>query len=321
LLVPFTEASDYDESAVSELVALRYTKIPFTSLFADARFEQQTIGQSGQFAASDNIFSKAVFLERTDFSSQSSDLRLGFNTSPWRAVSFSSHYRRYESDSQYDNGPLVEPEPTGYPGFINSRHLTTDEVEGKVIWHATTQFKTILSYQYLTTDYEVSTEPFLSFGNVVSPGGGLTAGQENSHLVSLNATFTPMRRLFLSSTFSYQNSMTTTATHGSPSIQPYEGDTYTLLVNGTYVLNEFTDLFANYGFSAADYRQNNFAAGVPMGIEYRRNSAQIGVTRRFGKNVSARLQYRFDDYDEPSSGGQSNFRAHTVLGTLTMYFR
>jgi hypothetical protein len=102
---------------------------------------------------------------------------------------------------------------------------------------------------------------------------------------------------------------------------PYQGNTYTVLVNGTYVVNEFTDLFANYAFSAANYRQNNFAGGVPMGIEYQRNSAQVGVTRRLGKNTSARLQYRFDDYDEPSSGGQVNYRAHTVLATLTMQFR
>ena len=320
LLIPFTEASDYDQTRVAEIVSLRYTKIPFTSLFAEARFEQQTIGQYEQFSAPDNIFNKALFLERTDFSSHSSDLRFGFNTSPWRAVSFSAHYRRYENDSEYDNAPLVQPEPTAYPGFIRSRDLITDEVEAKLTWHATPRFKTILSYQYRATDYDLNTASFLSFGNVVSPGGGLLSGQDNSHVFSINATFTPVRRLYLSSTFSYQNSSTITATHASPSIEPYEGDIYTGLVNATYVLNEFTDLFANYAVSQANYSQNNFAAGVPLGIEYRRHTAQMGVARRFGKNTLAKLQYRFDDYTEPSSGGEVDYRAHSVFGSVTVRF-
>jgi hypothetical protein len=322
--IPFTEASDYDQTCITEFVSLRYTKIPFTSLFAEARFEQQTIGQFEEFAQPDNIdiFNKAVFLERTDFSSHAADLRFGFNTSPWQALSLSAHYRRYENDSDYDNSPLIQPgTPTAYPGFIRSRDLITDEVEGKLTWNASSRFKAILSYQYHATDYSLSTAPFSSFGNEISPGGGLLAGQDNSHVFSINGTFTPIRRLYLSSTFSYQNSFTRTATQGSPSIESYEGDTYTVLLNGSYVFNEFTDLFANYAFSEANYRQNNFTAGVPMGIEYQRNSAQIGLTRRFGKNASAKLQYRFDDYKEPSSGGQVNYRAHTVLATLTMRFQ
>src|SRR5262249_51638927 len=41
-----TLASDYDLSSFSETISLRYTKIPFTALFADARAQQQSIGQS-----------------------------------------------------------------------------------------------------------------------------------------------------------------------------------------------------------------------------------------------------------------------------------
>ncbi|HEX4644709.1 MAG TPA: c-type cytochrome domain-containing protein, partial [Verrucomicrobiae bacterium] len=43
---PATFSSDYDKSSVQENLALRYTKIPFTTLFAEARLEQQRIGQS-----------------------------------------------------------------------------------------------------------------------------------------------------------------------------------------------------------------------------------------------------------------------------------
>ena len=135
VIVPFTVGSDYDETSVQENLSLRYSKIPFTILFAEAQWEQQNIGQYDQFSASQNILGKAVFLQHTDFSSRSDDLRFGFSTSPWRTVSFNAHVRRYENDSQYDSAPLVQPSPTAYPTFIRSRDLITDEVEARLVWH------------------------------------------------------------------------------------------------------------------------------------------------------------------------------------------
>jgi hypothetical protein len=321
VIVPFTVASDYDETSVQENLSLRYSKIPFTVLFAEAQLEQQTIGQYDQFAASQNILSKAVFLQRTAFSSQSDDLRFGFSTSPWRSVSFTAHYRRREEDSQYDSDPLVQPSPTAYPTFIRSRDLITDEIEARLVLHTSARFKTTLSYQYHATDYGLDTSPFLSFGNVISPGGQLTAGRESSHIYSVSETMTPLSRLFLTATFSYQTSTMTTVAGGSATVVPYSGDIYTVLANGTYVFSPATDLFASYSFSEANYGQNNFAGGLPLGIQYQQHSVQAGLSRRFGKNVSARLQYRFDYYDEPSSGGATNYRAHSIFGMLTFQFR
>jgi hypothetical protein len=306
---------------VQENVSLRYSKIPFTVLFAEAQLEQQNIGQYDQFSASQNILSKGVFIQNTSFSSQSSDLRFGFSTSPWRSVSFSAHYRRHEDDSQYDSDPLVQPSPTGYPTFIRSLDIITDEVEAKLVLHPSTRFKTSLSYQYHATDYNLNTSPFLSFGNVITPGGQLTASEDHSHIFSINATLTPMPRLFLSATFSYLTSTMTTAAGGSPAVVPYRGDIYTVLASGTYIFSKTTDLFAGYSFSEANYAQNNFAGGLPLGIQYQQHSVQAGLSRRFGKNISARLQYRFDYYDEPGSGGATHYRANSVFGMLTFRFR
>ncbi len=321
LLVPFNLASDYDDTSLQENLSLRYSKIPFTSLFADAQLEQQNIAQYDQFSAVQNILNKAVFLQRTAFSSQLSDLRFGFNTSPWRSVAFSAHYRRYEDDSQYDSDPLVQPIATAYPTFIRSRELITDEVEAKLVLHPSARFKTTLSYQYHATKYDLTTSPYLSFGNVISPGGQLVAGEDRSQIYSVSLTYAPMPRLFLATTFSWQASTTTTAADGSPTVVPYTGDTYTVLANGTYVFSQTTDLFAGYSYSEADYGQNNFAGGLPLGIQYQRHSLQVGVARRLRKTVSARLQYRFDYYNEPSSGGANNYQAHSLFGVLSFQFR
>jgi hypothetical protein len=320
LLVPFTLASDYDETSLQENVSLNYSKIPFTSLFAEARLEQQNISQYDQFSAAQNILNKAVFLQHTAFSSQSGDFRVGFSTSPWRSVAFSAHYRRSEDDSQYDSNPLVQPSRTAYPSFIRSRNLTTDEVEAKVVLHLSAKLKTTLSYQYHEDIYDVNTLPFVMFGKAISPGGELMAGEDYSHIFSVNATVTPTSRLFLSAMFSYETSSLITAADGSPAVVPYRGDIYTVLANGTYVFSPTTDVFASYAFSEANYGQNNFAGGLPLGIQYQRHSVQAGLARRFKKNISAKIQYRFDYYDEPSSGGANNYDAHSIFGVLTFQF-
>ena len=300
--------SDYDQSSVSETAAIRYTRIPFTVLFAEARLQQQSIGHSVY-----DIQPGDDFLDNISFTSQLTDFRAGFNTSPWRTVSVSAHYRRYENDSHYGNNQNALP-ASGYPGFIRERDLLADEVEAKLVLRPCTWLKTTLSYKLLTTDYRTETEPAPLSG---SPGGGLLAGKYDAEIYSIGLTFTPRRRLSLATTFSYQPTKLETASAGFAAVVPYRGDIYSVVANGTYVLNQSTDVFASYVLSKADYAQNNFADGVPVGIEYQQYGAQVGIARRLGKNISTRLQYNFSYYSEPSSGGANNYRAHGVFGTLT----
>ncbi|HEX3987886.1 MAG TPA: c-type cytochrome domain-containing protein [Verrucomicrobiae bacterium] len=319
-VVPFEMASRYDETAVAENLSLRYSKIPFSAVYAEAHLQQEDISQYDQFSASQDILNKAVFIQHTDYHNQMSDLRTGFDTSPWRWVSLVGQFRRYQSDSQYDSGPLIQPVATAYPTFLLDRQIITDEVEAKLVLHLSPRFKTMLSYQYEADDYDVTTRPFATFGVPISPGGALTAGEGHSGIYSINSTWTPVSRLFLSTMFSYQASTLVTANAGDAAIAPYRGNTYTALVNGTYVLNQNTDLFAGFSLSDANYSEDNFAAGLPLGIEYQRRGVQVGVTRKFGKNISAKLQYRYDYYEEPSSGGSDNFRANSIFGVVTFLF-
>jgi mono/diheme cytochrome c family protein len=307
-VVPTLLSSDYDQSQVTETAALRYSKIPFTALFVEAKLQQQTIGQDDY-----DIQSGSGTSQNTSFSSQLSDIRAGFNTSPWTSVSLSAHYRRYEDDSHYDNDAGLPP-PAGYPGFILARDLLTDEVETKLTWHPCSCLKTAFSYRYLTTRSWTDTDP--SSGGI-SPGGGIVAGEYRSQVCSVNATMTPCPRLFLSTTFSYQPSSSVSVTDNDPAVAAYRGQTYTVLANTTYVLSRSTDWFASYSFSDADYGQNNFAGGLPVGIDYDQHALQTGLARHFGKNITAQLKYGFYSYNEPTSGGANNYVANSIFGTLT----
>jgi hypothetical protein len=89
-----------------------------------------------------------------------------------------------------------------------------------------------------------------------------------------------------------------------------------VLSSASYALSPAADLQAGYSFSRADYAQN-IADGLPYGAVYDWHGLQIGLVRRFKKNLTASLQYAFYTYDEPASGSLNNFTAHAVFATLT----
>jgi hypothetical protein len=144
------------------------------------------------------------------------------------------------------------------------------------------------------------------------------AGSSDACIYSLNLTLTPFPRLYLSTTFSFEDTRTVTFANDSPSIVPYRGHVYNALSSGTFVCNARTDLRLSYAFSHADYGQNNFTEGLPLGIVYQRHWIHAGISRRFLKNLMGNLQYGFMLYNEPSSGGFNNYTAHSVFATLTM---
>jgi hypothetical protein len=248
------------------------------------------------------------------------DFRVGFNTSPWRRVSLSGDFRRYDNKSDY-NTPLKDPlVPQGYPGFIQSRDLLSKEAQAKLAVQVTAWLKTTLSYQWLENHYRTETGPVDNLTGTlpgaISPGGSLLAGRYDSQLVSLNATLTPWRRLFLSTTFSFQNARTLTEANDSPSVAPYAGNIYSLLLNGTYALNDKTDLVAGYSFSTADFAQDNLAQGLPLGTRYHQHAVEAGYNRKIGKGKSIGFQYRYYSYADSGLGGASDFSAHAFFATF-----
>jgi hypothetical protein len=315
---PELDSSGFDSSVFSQDLALRFTKIPFTTLFADARLQQSSLGLSAQESGG-----LTPFLLNTDVTTDLEDFRAGFNTSPWRRVSLSGLYRHYDDDTHYNNryklsGGLPYE---GYPGFIRWRDLLSQEANLKLAVQVTPWLKTTLGYQWLANDYHTATDPVTDFQAKVlggiSPGGSLLAGTYNSQTLSLNAALTPWKRLFLAATVSAQHARTVTSANGSPSVAPYAGDIYSVIASGTYTINEKTALIASTSFSTANFAQNNFAAGLPLGINYDQLAVSVGLRRQFGKNTSFGLQYRFYCYNEPTSGGFNNFTAQAVFATLS----
>jgi hypothetical protein len=314
VFVPENPVSSLDRRTFSQDAGLRFTKVPFTTFYVDARLEEDDFGQYQD--QPDGI--TPVSAQNTDARSNLKDVRAGFNTSPWRRVSLSGHYRWYDNDTDYNHVP--PPVSEGYPSFIDARRLLSNEAEAKLALQLTSWLKTSLTYQWLANEYHTTTEPvtvdpFTGQGGI-SPGGTLLAGTYSAHIATFNATLTPWRRLFLSTSFAFQNARTVTSANNDPSVVPYAGNIYSVIVNGTYTLDERTSLIGTYSFSTGDFTQDNGAAGLPLGIHYAQHALQAGIKRRLSKGATLGLEYRFYDYTEPSSGGFNNFQANGVFATL-----
>jgi hypothetical protein len=309
----------------SQNASLRYTKIPFTVLFADGRFDQESVNQFQQQDPDGPINTET----QTDATNYRYNFQSGFNTSPWRWCALNAQYQYQFSDSDY-NYPInvvdgISGTGNGYPGFILNRKIKTDGFETKLDLRPANWLKTTLSYKIAGTDYSSITDPaFFPLGStqLVSPGGSIMDGTFNTQTYGLSVTLTPIQRLFLYNAFTYTHSRTVTASKDDPngdnlsSIVPYSGDIYTLTTTATYALNPKTSLQASYIFSYANYGQNNAVEGLPLGINFTRDEVLIGLTRQLTTRLSCALHYQFSQYNEPSSGNANNFTAQGIFATL-----
>ena len=168
--------SDYDEFKAAQNANLRFTKIPFTVLFADARFEEGSISELQEAGA-------GQLTNKTDVTSDHYDLRTGFNTSPWRWVALDAQYHRQYSDTDYNHlidvfmspfygDPLSSAPENGYPAFILSRKTQSDGLETKLTLRPWNWLRTTLSYQLTATEYSSKTDPAAFGSDPWRPAGG-----------------------------------------------------------------------------------------------------------------------------------------------------
>jgi hypothetical protein len=312
--VPATVNSDLDETKTSQTVALRFTKIPYTVLFADGQFAQDGIAH---FEEEVGATSPDAFTLDTDYNNRLQDLRAGFDTSPWQWGSWSAHYRYRDSDSDYDHPIDTAP---GYPGFIRHRKIQTDEAETRLTLRPVYWFKASLGYQWTSSEYSTATDPLLGvpfFGDI-SPGGGILAGRYRANIYSVSATWIPAQRFYFTGLFSYSDSRTETwaQQNGGP-VVPYAGDIYSVMASANYALNSRTALKASYAFSRGAFGQNN-AGGLPLGLDYTQHGLAAGISREWSSRVSTSLRYQFYQYHEPSTGSLNDFTAHGVFATVTL---
>jgi len=315
---PATINSSYDRAAFDESATLRFTAIPYTTLFAEGRLQQENLGEKEEMQG-EMQGGPEEFLRDTDVTGNLQDWRVGFQSSPWSRFSLGGHYRHYEKETDYDDDLDISNHGDGYPAFIRWRNVITDEIDARVVTRVTSWLKTTFNYKFVTSDYDTETDSVTeSIDNDITPGGKVDAAGYQAHILSANATVSPLPLLYLSETFSYRNTRMASFDAGNASIVPYRGDVFSVLTSANYALTQSADLLASYSFSWADYEQNNGAEGLPLGLHYQMHGLVAGISKRLGERISTRLQYGFYLYDEDGSAGGIDYTAHAVFGTVVI---
>jgi hypothetical protein len=298
-----------DTKSLSETLGMRYTKIPYTTVYVEGRWDEEQVDRDDA-ETQNGASSLALDSDQTAFRQ---DYRAGFNTAPIPRVTLAGRYRHYidHDDFDYDTDTV-----TGYPGFITAQSFTTDEAMGKLTLRPCSRFSTSFTYQLVSTDIRTSTEAV----PLLAPGGSLQSGNYDANIYSVSATVTPMSRWYLTGYFSLQDTRTAAFANHDPSVITYRGNVYTVMGTTGYALDNQTDFTVEYSYSRSDNFTDNSAAGLPLGLNFQRHAVQAGISRKIGKNVIARLRYGFYSYDESSTGGINDYTAHLTSASCTVRF-
>jgi mono/diheme cytochrome c family protein len=314
-------SSRIDRGRVEENLVARFTALPSTVLFAEARLKQERSGKFEEFTGHHE------FLRDTDTAVDSQEYLTGFEVSPWRRASLHASYKHRRRAADYDDRRDEQPvgdAGTGYPAFLTARETETDILDLRLRLHPATWMKASLNYRLANGDFHASSDPVFVVINpanppvLQTPGGRVLAGEHEFSNYGANLTVTPWRRWSLSTTFSVQDSTTWTASYARPTVVPFDGNTYSILASSTFIVSSRTDLSAGYSFSRSRFAQDNYGAGLPLGLDYDLHSVQAGVTHRISTNVSAGLQYGYFRYEEPTARGFNDYTAHLVFATIAL---
>jgi len=322
--VPILLNASRDERITTEALTMRYTGIDSVVISSDLRLRQEAQGINEQQIGGDAGIAPFAtknpsFLQRTDGDASEYDLNLGMRWSPKPGWAFSTRLRHHAKETGYQNNQLMlsgaGPLATAMPGFIRWWDEEADEVRARITARLKRWWRANLTYQLTSGKYRVSTDTAASNAG---GGGELDTSNSDSHTVSFGNTLMPNHRWRFAANASFTDSRTISAANGITSVAPWKGQTYSVYGHVGFLLNDRTDLACSYSFSKADFGQPIATAQVLAGTDYTLHGLRAGVTRKLKRDIRLAAEYGFNQFDEPTAGGQNDYTAHGVFATISL---
>jgi hypothetical protein len=297
--------SNKDKSALEETLGVRFTGLRYTTIYAEGKWLQGKIDLFEQ-----ELEDGALGFERlTDTDRSDRRYAFGLNTSPVRGATFSLRYRRSFTNNDYDH--LVDSDP-GYSALISNQDFTKDELSARLSFRPLSWANVSLMYRLLSLDTDTAYETI--------PPSSVRSGKYDANIYSIRVAVRPAARVHLTGLFSFQDAKSTAFDNGSPSLVTWEGDVFSILLTAGYSIDEQTGLTLEYLFSRSDNAQENILDGLPLGVDNRRHGLRLGLSRQMTDKAQAHFQYGYYRYDDESSGGADDYRAHVFLLSFAYSF-
>lgn len=292
---------------VSEALEARFTG--FTNWVLYAR---------GEWSEGDGYLreqSTPVILRNTDSERFTQKYTVGANWYPLRRLHFSGQYYHKTVDNDYthltDSTANTLVAGNRYPAFLREHSFQTDDLNLRATWRPLANVTSVTRY-----DYQVST--INTRGDNL---GSVESGKTTAHIVSQNLTWAPWSRLLMQGSFSYAlDSTTTPASSITGTVTDARNDYWQATATVTFIVDDKTDLLANYFYYRANNFINNSGVSMPYGTSANDHAVNLGLTRNFSKTVRGSLNYGYFRHRDETSGGFDNYDAHLVFSTITYRF-
>jgi hypothetical protein len=262
----------------------------------------------------------------------------GVNWYPTPGLNVAAQY--FHKSAEYDNDFKAELASPPVPSSernqrLLSQDLDTNDANVRVTWRpklpaslGTIAFVTRYDYVRATIDGQWGISP------AGTPGVGLTGtilaeqrtAEITNHVITESITWNPCARLYLQGNGSYVLNKTNTPAdfnlipNTSPTILDFRNDYWTASVSVGFVVDDKTDLRAEYSYYRADNYDNNSLVAQPYGMGAKEHTAGASVSRQIAKNVRLKLQYSYFNYRDELSGGHNNYDAHAVFSSVQFRF-
>jgi len=310
---PYQTSSDRGLLDVSESLELRYTGLTNWVFFARGNWLQ---GSGDLEETRYNLGTGGLALDRaTDDSRVSQKYTVGANWHPLRRLHLAAEYyhknRHNEFDHSRDTTPNAAPGLSRYPAFLRVHEFETDDANVRVTWRPANTLTLVARYDYQLSTF--TTDP----DNLASQ----QSAELTSHIISGNVSWTPLSRLYLQAGVNYVTDETDTpAQELTQSVAGSENNYWTAHCGAGFVLDDKTDLTAEYHYYRADNHVDDSAFGLPYGAGLEEHGVTASVVRRLSRRVQVSLKYGFFTSHDETSGGNNDFDSHLLYSTVQYRF-
>jgi hypothetical protein len=163
------------------------------------------------------------------------------------------------------------------------------------------------------------------------PTGTIYASQQTAeitnHIISGTVTWNPCARFYLQGNVSYVWNETDTPAsdinltpNTAPSILDSHSDYWTASADAGFIIDDKTDIHAEYTYYRADNYVNNSFVGMPYGMSDREYTASATLTRQLTRSLRLKLQYSYFHYIDVTSGLHNDYEAHAFFSSLQFRF-
>lgn len=301
-------ANSRDMLDLSQQLEIRYTGITNVVLYTRGDWVQGdgNLLEEQLFQAANDT----ELYRDSDFDRFSQKYTVGAHWYPLRKANFHVQYYRKMRDNEYELETASYVNPYGsYPGHIEAQDFTTDDVNFRITWRPLDKLTLITRYDFQLTTFETDVRGL----------GQLEAAQSTAHIIGETITWTPVSRLYVQPGVNYVLDRTESPASAAAAVEDAENDYFNVTCTVGVVVDDRTDLQAQYNYYQADNFNSSLAIDTqPYGAGVAEHGIVASVIRRITPRLRVTLRYGFYTSRSEMSGGFNDYDAH-LLYTSAQY--